>query len=574
MYRISINLIINSLAEFKKFYQRIIDYTDDYDYYELILLDKTKDKDFYKYYLNKLDSISNIKYINGQNLESSELYNKGIELSQGEYLNFTSTSVFFSNDYIYKIGYYLEDNKIDVLTLKNAKGKIKNKGFIDLEKDNFILDKLDGYFFKKDIISLTRFSNKIDSSFSKIKFIIDVLMKKNKCFFIKEIKYKDDIDYCLDKKFYNDFFKDFLLIYLKKSVNDLGSIPLCIQKYVLGVIVDRFNLNRNCSILDKKEEKIFNSLISKTLAYILDDIIINYDLDKYLLIYLLKLKDKSFKIEVKDNYLYFNNIKSNLISDELFIINKIDIKDKDLVIEGYFSINLEFEINLDFNGKKCKGEKRVFSDLKFFNTEINNYLYIYKIKIDDLEKINIRFMIEAICLEIDFNSIFSKIKKSVFSNYKIDKRIMYWKNKGLVIKKNIFRGILFYLNIINLFYIVLSFFFKKNLVVLFEPFKYDYILDNSLYNVYYIDNDNFNYKDVSFKKIKKNSLFLSLYLYYSDLIIGNDFKEINDLLISDNSYIKSRFRNNIIIMPSIRDENNKKWKNSYNSFIDYIDKLK
>lgn len=389
--RETIESVINQSIGFKKYIQIILINDGSPDNSEKICIE----------YKNKYPN--NIIYYKQENSGVSVARNKGIELAEGEYINFLDSDDKWSKDsfaeaqnlfekynditsVVFPMKFFEKSKKEHIIN-KLYKGKDK----IDIREDySYIKLQSCSVIFKKDIIKSHKFTKELkiseDVRFNTEIFLEHPIIGVAKSFYLyrkrkdgtsalqtsitKKTWYLDTPKYCysylidLSKKKYNKVIKyiQFLLTYDLKW---------------------RINIDPE-TVLSKEETTIYQDTLRKVINNIEDDIISNFKLySPYEKMYLLNFKyNKICSYKLKDNSIFYEKLKlfeaSNIPSfiDNMYINeDNIDIymkfpKIKNIIEKIYFK---------DSNGQKIIP--------KYYTLDDNN---LYPGKID--KKINLEYI--------------------------------------------------------------------------------------------------------------------------------------------------------------------------------------
>lgn len=194
------------------------------DDFEVIFINDLSTDKTYELLNQRLKTVK-FKYkllTNSQNVGPGETRNHGVSASEGKYITFIDSDDYISEDFVKKIKYEIEKNKLDVLIFDyyiNSGNKLTYKNSLPL--NNGIVDKTDalalcngmcwGKVFKKNIIQ----ENKV--VFPKLMRSEDLAFVKVAIFYSKKVIYLKEPLY-----FYN--LVETSIMHSRKTLNNLNNI--------------------------------------------------------------------------------------------------------------------------------------------------------------------------------------------------------------------------------------------------------------------------------------------------------------------------------------------------------------
>lgn len=413
----------------------------------------------------------NIVFIDLENASKSIAYNRALEVCKSNYITFAIPNMTygiksFSNlmDVLNK-----DEHSIVALIPKYKKNKYiafqtryndKNECIIDLETNSqSIILYIYGFFFKRNLISEMKFSDKLICD-ATVKFLLEALLIEKRYVLLKGIyNYKEPIEteyYSFRNQFLKEWYvesmKDFICTFVKEDS------PLFIKYAITYMIQCRYACNidgRDKSILSKDEVYEFFKDTGEALKNI-DDYIISHNrisnkhiMPKYLTLNMLRLKYNNTNIfpEIaitgENITSYLNNAIIERLENESLEIQVIYFDGKNLTMDGIFRGAYMFkegdiEIVSKINGVEHKVRKTDrYSLNKVFNVPVRkSYTFHFSFPSDELTNgtkigFNLKYNGEYYPLKIVFKRAQSKINSKFKSCYwRFDKKILTysWKN--------------------------------------------------------------------------------------------------------------------------------------------------
>ena len=380
-----------------------------------------------------------IEIITGENEGVSSARNKGIKVSKGKYIMFIDADDFISKNAIRELTGFFDEhyNEIDLVTYpmyyyeKETKKKIKigkyklfkrNTDIYDLNGDDYYLIQTNmnvvvKNYFKDNILFDTDIRIHEDT-----KYDTDVLMKKGKIGYVKDVKYiyrkhqnqtteiKNNPYYC-----YKDVV-NFCEYYVNYYNNENGHIPKYVQAIIVNIFRWRIAQDKLFPyFLEKSQFDQFILRIKKILQNIDNEIIVNDRfMDKYHKLYLLRLKDAkldiytnkmdAFSINYEKDFLFMEDateimfdrikVKNNKIYILAHLRSLLLYFEKPRVYVEYINSNEETEmIELELKDTNQDMHKTNIKVAKFYRFE-------HEIQLEDLK-------------EFKYNIVFNDIKPKI-----------------------------------------------------------------------------------------------------------------------------------------------------------------
>lgn len=417
----------------------------------------------------------NIVYFKQKNSGVSVARNKGIELAEGEFINFLDSDDLWSKD-SFEIVYQniMMHPDISLFSCKMIffEGRKGNHQLNYKYKENKIINILEDYeypqlsscsiFIKKDAIASHRYDKNIKYSEDN-KFINEILLDTERMMLLKEPIYYYRRRATESSAIQNQLRSyDWYLVTPKEvykylfdlSKKKYGKIIKYIQYLVMYDV--QWRLKEKIQLLNDKEKKEYISIITKLLKQIDEEIIsIQRNLSAEYKILALSIRngeDILKKVEIVDNIVMYNGIELfSLNKNTLLKINVINIyKDGKVNITGTWNGLLQrmgFKLFCRQNGEileinEFKTEKENICDF----TDIKICNQIFDITIDsDIEELEFFVKNKRTSYSLNFSfTIHGRLHhkfKTYFSKY--DKMIYLKKNKLFIKDDSIIRKLYF-----------------------------------------------------------------------------------------------------------------------------------
>lgn len=367
--------LIEQSLDFKKYIQVILVNDGSTDESESICL---KYKKLYP---------ENIIYIKKQNGGVSSARNRGLEVAEGQYINFLDPDDKLSNDTLLKVGEFFDNNysEIDLVAIplyffeaKTGKHPLSNNfnndRIIDIKNEfESIVLSSSSSFIKSDIIEGIKFSEKLRYG-EDAHFINRIILKKAKYGVVGSAKYlyrkRKDESSAIDnsgttKDWYTDFLKNGSIDLIEKSKDQYGEVIKYIQYLIMYDLKWRIQTPTLENIgMSDTEKYEFKRTIKTILEQVDDDVILNTNIKPWYKVFILNMKYNNsinYKLsflEEKCKVLLNDNIICDL-NDSVLAIQVVDIKNDILTIEGYSEIPLysdKYEIVAQINDIEFKAE--------------------------------------------------------------------------------------------------------------------------------------------------------------------------------------------------------------------------
>ena len=473
--KLSILITINNKEKVEEDIKRIIIQNKKANI-EIILIDKdTTVTDLDKL----LSKYSNIKYIKSDDDNNSNIYNKAIQASEGEYVAFIEQGEYYSKNAIKKVYKYIKKEKAKIIAMKsvyaenNIQKKYKicpNTNIIDLkfmpQKINLVLE---SYFFNKKLVENISFDNKISIEDAKMKLLLTILCDYQLYYLINdemiyyfEPKENDaklnKMQY--EKSWYVDSLEYFMIPFLHEIQKKYNEIPKFVQEAILYLLTIRYKYNLNESnkeVLSENEAKDFFEKAKQVLKYIDNDIIMCrskknlFNIPRWLSFVFAESKSNNTEIRVNDNKIelvqgndicIFSNIETEHIN-----VYAINYNKNELQIDCTVSVQ-DFLEQADIELVACLGEKRYYASKtqtyplqKCFGLTIAKktpFTIVLPVN-GETKKDKIQFFLKyrenEYLLKINFAKIQSHLSKSKYSYWRFGEFYLTYGDDKLLIEK-------------------------------------------------------------------------------------------------------------------------------------------
>ena len=404
-----------------------------------------------------IDSVKDLKVLNNIKTKYAMFYNNG---SKYKNVDFEKIISFMESNNIslYGLCPCYETNK----RIEKLYGK--KEGFITHEDEIYNFD-LDSYIIDTKLLKGLSLSDNYEEE-----LLIHILEKTNKYYqskselLIKDYKiYKDVAKYPKYhmKEWYLSDIKNSLIPILKKY-NNHYVMNLVFNLYLLRLLTNYQQSTLN--IMDDKEyEEYLN--ISKELLDLIDDDILSCDnftknlaMNPNILDYVLKIKYKGLKYEVKDNYLVYKTCKFLNLNDYRILVNTMNNEGDKVLIDLTIDYNLynsdKLKILVDGKNREYK-ETHIYAKQKLFGkTYYDDVTLQFEIDLKKDKKVIFETN-SGKRLKLRFSGMHSKITERYGHSYwnVKDRYIKYRHHTLLINKRNIFttftNELKFWLNIIK-----------------------------------------------------------------------------------------------------------------------------
>ena len=348
---------------------------------------------------------NNIKYLSFSNSGVSHARNEGLKVVTGKYLNFLDGDDLWDSHVFERVYSFFEDNYKDI-DIVSARQKFfdrkktyhpldfkykKGNRIIDIFKDpNYIQMSVASSFIKTEVAKKYSFDTKLKYG-EDAKYITQIILEKEKYGVMSDILYKirrrKNETSATEGKTKNiasympvvDNYYSFLYDYSMKKYNEF---ILYTQYALLNALKFRVGAKIPDNILTNEEKDEYIKKIIDLIKKIDDEVICNTDkVNVDTKLYILKLKhgDIEKNVFIKDDKIYFNNLKiDNIVRKATLKINNIKLSLSKIKIKGIIKLPLYFEFNELY--LKIKNKKYVLN-LKdnnklnrksFLNEDMNN----------------------------------------------------------------------------------------------------------------------------------------------------------------------------------------------------------
>lgn len=414
----------------------------------------------------------NIVYFVQENKGLSEARNKGIELSQGEYVNFCDPDDKLELNACEKVCNFFRVNYkiIDIVVLRlnffeaqtgfghPLNNKFTDDKIIDLKVDyNLVQAHCASAFFKKEVLKNKKFDKRVKYG-EDLKFINELFLENSKYGVLKSTSYnyrkRVSKTSLIDKSAYDVSWYINTLKYGYVEMFDLskkkyGFIPKYLMFIVMYDLQWKIKNVKGKTLLEKDIYEEHLRLVNKLLIDIDDDIILeqqSIDTSHKLVAFKIK-RNELPQLELKQQALYYNNINIYDVSkDDLFKINSLELKDNKFFIEGeYISFLESNDFKLYFVDEVGIKHYLLLTEIESrrkyaINNNVSSKTYEYNINFS-LKKINsLKVVIEYkncdysnINLSYGFNAKLNKTNSKYYFN---NGKIVEEKQNTLIIKKS------------------------------------------------------------------------------------------------------------------------------------------
>lgn len=296
-FEFGLNLYIQDTQYLKQALQSIV---KDESFFvsdiHLVLLDTLEDEESIRIcdsYLKRFPD--NIVYVKAKGQSMAQAYNQALEITKGNYVNFTLSSTIYGDGTFQSLKQYVglhQDSIVSIHTKffdpdKGDMEKMKRKETVyDLKEQLCYLPLfLNRYFISVDIAKQFTFKEELHEDCRK-EFLLQVFYCQDQVTIVKNtnIYYCDPQERSLVRYpfqtmrwWYLDQMRDMILPLLRQY-QEKGAIPLHIQSLILYLIEIKFYFNRNMRykyIIRKDEVQEFFALVQEALGYIDPMVILN-----------------------------------------------------------------------------------------------------------------------------------------------------------------------------------------------------------------------------------------------------------------------------------------------------------
>ncbi|AWK50031.1 hypothetical protein DIC82_02510 [Clostridium beijerinckii] len=418
----------------------------------------------------------NIIYIKKENGGVSSARNKGLEVAEGQYINFLDPDDKLSANTLLTVGKFFDNHyyEIDLVAIPlqffDAKTgghplnrKFKGNRIIDIEKEfKSIVLSSSSSFIKSHIVKNYRFDENLRYG-EDAHLINRIILRTGKYGTIENCKYlyrkRKDGTSAIDnsgesKDWYTEFLNKGPMDLMEESQKVYGEVIKYIQYLVMYDLKWRVHIEtlKNSNMNDKEKDE-FIETIEEILKQIDDDVILETDTKLRYKLFMLEMKygnDLKYILSfLKDNckILFKNRVLCDL-KDSTLAVQVLDIKDDLLTIEGYTEVALAgelYEVVATINNKEFKSQHinrpdknvnaldKIILDRKGFRIKID----LKKTGIGDIKlqiKINNNYIRPRIWIDRNVR-LYSFIDESYFTQDKYC--IVYIYNCFVILHNNI-----------------------------------------------------------------------------------------------------------------------------------------
>lgn len=324
-------------------------------------------------------------------LSVGEAYNLSFSWIFGTYVCFTNANIYYDEDVIKGIDeafYALPFHKIAMLDYANYQDgfsygnpKLPVKFILDKEESVFLF--LYSYFFSYDLIRNQRFISDSDEE-TAVVFLMNTLKTVKSITYAKgyyarynRLSFSPLMYYgCNRKSFYNESLENIFLPLLEHTKQDLGSIPVWMQKSIIHTLFFKISSNynrRDLTLLTEEEIQGLFQDIAQILQYIDDGVLIRrthyrkFFVPLPVITFLVYLKydgdpEKiNRKFYIKNDTLYYSQADRaiSLKKEQKVVLQAFNITADTLEIDAYFHTDMLYQyapscLYAELNGKRIE----------------------------------------------------------------------------------------------------------------------------------------------------------------------------------------------------------------------------
>ena len=342
-------------------------------------------------------------------LSVGDAYNLSFSWISADYVCFTNANIYYDEDVIKGIDeafYALPYHKIAMLDYANFQDnflygipKLPVKFILDKEESVFLF--LYSYFFSYDLIKDHRFISETDEE-TAVVFLMNVLTKVESIAHAKgyyarynRLSFSPQMYFgCNSKSFYNESLENIFLPLLEHTKQDLGSIPVWMQKSIIHTLFFKISSNynrRDLTLLSEEETKSLFQDMAQILKYVEDAVLIRrthyrkFFVPLPVITFLVYLKydgdlEKiNRKFYIKNDTLYYSQAEHaiSLKKEQKVVLQAFNTTADTIEIDAYFHTDMLYQYAPSCLYAELDGKR-----IEVTRTEIYAYEKCFGISID------------------------------------------------------------------------------------------------------------------------------------------------------------------------------------------------